>query len=150
MPYSTAPQTLGLPPPLQAASASRKQLRQVLALPGLDLNARDPATGRTPLMLLAEARRALAVGDLLAYAAAGRVDLGARDSSGATAVLLAARAGDGVALQALLHAGAGAGAAGRTNLRREGCSDCALLHVLRGAGQTQLMSHGGGTGSAAG
>ncbi|KAL4452217.1 hypothetical protein ABPG75_007879 [Micractinium tetrahymenae] len=90
----------------QAVSASRKQLRQLLALPGLDLNARDPATGRTPLMLLAEGRRTLLVGDLMAYAAAGRVDLEARDAAGATAALLAARAGDGVALRALLDAGA--------------------------------------------
>lgn len=92
----------------QAPSASRKQLRQLLALPGLDFNARAPATGRTVLMLLAEGRRALLVGDLLAYAAAGRVDLEARDASGATALLLSARAGDGIALRALLDAGAGA------------------------------------------
>lgn len=73
---------------------------------------RCPATGRTPLMLMAESRRAALVSDLLAYAAAGRVNLEARDVSGATALLLAARAGDGASVQALLHAGAGEAAAG--------------------------------------
>ncbi len=105
---------------MQAGSASRKQLRQLLALPGLDLDVRCPATGRTPLMLMAESRRAALVSDLLAYAAAGRVDLEARDGSGATALLLAARAGDGASVQALLHAGAGEASAGWTSGRDDG------------------------------
>ena len=92
----------------QVPSASRKQLRPLLALPLLDLNVRGP-NGRTPLMLAVERGQPGILSDLLAT---GRVDLAARDSSGATAVLLAARSADAAVLRILLDAGAGAGMVG--------------------------------------
>ncbi|PRW56961.1 ankyrin repeat domain-containing 50-like [Chlorella sorokiniana] len=87
----------------QVPSASRKQLRQLLALPGLDVNARGPS-GRTPVMLAVERGQPGILSDLLAT---GRVDLAARDSvTGANAVLLAARSADAAVLRVLLDAGA--------------------------------------------
>ncbi len=92
------------PPTKQVVFASRKQLRQLLALPILDVNMRG-ANGRTPVMLAVERGQPGILSDLLAT---GRVDLAARDSvSGATAVLLAARTADAAVLRVLLDAGAG-------------------------------------------
>ena len=91
-------------PPLQVHAGSRKQLRQVLALPGLDINPRD-ACARTPLMLAAGKRQVALVQDILAT---GRAEVDARDSSGCTAALMAARAGDAAVLRVLVEAGAGA------------------------------------------
>lgn len=86
------------------AAASAKKLRPLLALPGLDVNARA-ADGRTPLMLAVETPQLGAiVADLLAT---GRADLEARDSGGRTAALLAARAGLAPVLRPLMDAGAG-------------------------------------------
>lgn len=90
----------------QVPSASRKQLRQLLALPGLDVNARGP-NGRTPTMLAVERGQPGILSDLLAT---GRVDLAARDNvTGANALLLAARSADAAVLRILLDAGAGGG-----------------------------------------
>lgn len=90
----------------QVPSANRKQLRQLLALPGINVNVRGPNGHKTPIMLAVERGQPGILSDLLAT---GRVDLAARDSSGATAVLLAARSADAAVLRILLDAGAGAG-----------------------------------------
>jgi ankyrin repeat protein len=86
-----------------AAAGTRKQLRQVLQLPGMDAGVRDGA-GRTALLLAAARQQPALVAELVG---SGRVDVAARDAAGCTAVLLAARAGCAAVLRVLVEAGAG-------------------------------------------
>ena len=76
---------------MQLQSGSVKQLRRLLALPGLDVNVREAASGLTPLMLATSRRQSVLVQALLAT---GRVDVGMADNGGTTALLMAAQAGD--------------------------------------------------------
>lgn len=124
------------PPAPQVSRASRKQLRLLAALPGLDLNARDPLTGRTPLMLAAERGDPGIAQDLLGT---GQADVGARDARGATAALLAARAGQGATLRVLLSAGAG----GHSVLQHMHSAFLphALLASLRPLARAMLLLH---------
>lgn len=99
------------------AGGGRKQLRLLVSVPGLNLNAADPASGRTALHAAVERRQPAVLRELIAAGAGGRLDLEARDGQGVSAALLAARTpGGGDALRELLAAGAGAWGAPRLAL----------------------------------
>ncbi|GAB4819010.1 hypothetical protein N2152v2_006056 [Parachlorella kessleri] len=84
-------------------SSTAKAVRQLLLVPGLDLNKGNARTGSTPLMAAVE-RRQLAL--LTALLDTQQVSLDAVDNRGATALLHAARKHDMAAMRLLLAVGA--------------------------------------------
>eukprot|EP00887_Chlorella_sp_A99_P004209 scaffold15.g4209.t1 len=126
---------------LRAARESDAAAVQLALQAGAPANAADLATGRSALMLAAEAGNALAVRQLLDYGAAPSVN--ARDLRGDTALALAAAGGHAVVVDQLLEAGADAGTA---NGAGETAYSLAAARLGADAGAVRRLRAGGGAG----
>lgn len=111
------PSTLPHPRPREAETPLMRAVRvgcfeavKVLVDAGASVRARSPVLGFTPLMFACGERHNLHGADIVSYLVAHGAELEARNSDGATALLLAAKTGSAQVLEALLRLGANLGA----------------------------------------